>query len=206
MEELVTEGIASGCGTGLFCPDQVINRDAAAVMLLRAKHGSAYQPPTPTPVFTDVSETNFARSWIEELYKEGITAGCNANPLNYCPESPLLRKSMAVFVVQTFNLYAPPPPFTDNKILTRSYGNNANIFNYYDGSSWNEIPPVSVQVDDGIQMAVFNGMLYISHNYTENNVDKGDLMVYDGLYWRNLQVVNSGKITKMVVYNNKLYI
>jgi hypothetical protein len=40
--------------------------------------------------------------WIEQLYNEGITSGCCGG--NYCPENPVTRAQMAVFLVRTFNL------------------------------------------------------------------------------------------------------
>jgi hypothetical protein len=41
---------------------------------------------------------------IEQLYTEGITGGCNTNPLRYCPTDPTNRAAMAVFLTRTFNL------------------------------------------------------------------------------------------------------
>jgi hypothetical protein len=40
----------------------------------------------------------------QQLYAEGITSGCSSSPLKYCPESPVTRAQMAVFLVKTFNL------------------------------------------------------------------------------------------------------
>jgi hypothetical protein len=47
--------------------------------------------------------------WIEEFYGEGITGGCSASPLLYCPASVVSRGQMAVFLVKTFGLvlYGP---------------------------------------------------------------------------------------------------
>jgi hypothetical protein len=46
----------------------------------------------------------FAADWIEDLYARGVTGGCSASPLLYCPGSPTTRGQMAVFLVKTFNL------------------------------------------------------------------------------------------------------
>lgn len=41
-------------------------------------------------------------NWIEQLAREGITAGCR--PTTYCPDVTATRGQMAVFLVRTFNL------------------------------------------------------------------------------------------------------
>ena len=58
-----------------------------------------YVPPACTGIFTDVAcPGGFAVNWIERFYNDGITAGCNAAPLEYCPDNPVTRAQMAVFV------------------------------------------------------------------------------------------------------------
>jgi len=102
IEQLAADGITAGCGNNNYCPNAEVTRDQMAVFLLRAKHGAAYQPPPTTGVFTDVPPSKFAAAWIEQLAAEGITAGCGGG--NYCPESPVTREQMAVFLVRTFEL------------------------------------------------------------------------------------------------------
>jgi hypothetical protein len=108
IEQLFAEGITGGCGGGNYCPDAVVTRAQMAVMLLTAKHGPAYAPPSCTGVFVDVPcgpAPAFAVDWIEELAAEGITAGCGGNA--YCPDSATRRGSMATFLVRTFALQTP---------------------------------------------------------------------------------------------------
>ncbi len=58
-----------------------------------------YTPPACTGVFTDVAcPGGFAVNWIEQFYNDGITSGCNAAPLEYCPDASVTRAQMAVFV------------------------------------------------------------------------------------------------------------
>jgi murein DD-endopeptidase MepM/ murein hydrolase activator NlpD len=102
IKQLAAEGITGGCGAGSYCPEFPVTRAQMAVFLLRAKHGSSYSPPPATGVFNDVPPTYWARAWIEQLAAEGITSGCGS--VNYCPESPVTRDQMAVFLVRTFNL------------------------------------------------------------------------------------------------------
>jgi hypothetical protein len=104
IEQLFAEGITSGCGTNPlgYCPDQVVTRGQMAVFLLRAKHGAGYEPPAATGVFADVPlDHPFAR-WIEELAGEAITGGCATDPARYCPDQPVTRGQMAVFLVRAF--------------------------------------------------------------------------------------------------------
>ena len=102
IEQLASDGITAGCGNGNYCPNATVTRDQMAVFLLRAKYGSGYSPPAATGVFGDVPVGYWAAGWIEQLAAEGITAGCGGG--NYCPESPVPRDQMAVFLVRTFSL------------------------------------------------------------------------------------------------------
>ncbi len=50
-------------------------------------------PPPPGNQYAD---------WIEQLYNEGITAGCGApSAKTYCPDRPVTRAEMAVFLLKT---------------------------------------------------------------------------------------------------------
>jgi hypothetical protein len=105
IEKLFTDGITSGCGAGNYCPDNPVTRAQMAIFLLRSKYGAAYLPPAATgTLFADVPSTYWAANWIEKLYAEGVTGGCGTAPLTYCPESPVTRAQMAVFLVRTFSL------------------------------------------------------------------------------------------------------
>jgi len=106
IEQLYEEGITGGCGTNplRYCPESPVTRAQMAVFLLKAEHGTNYNPPSASGIFADVPVTYWAAAWIEQLYNEGITGGCGTNPLRYCPESPVTRAQMAVFLVRTFDL------------------------------------------------------------------------------------------------------
>jgi hypothetical protein len=75
-----------------------------AVFLLRSKYGSAYIPPAvgASTDFSDVQPGYWAAAWIKQLVAEGITTGCGIAV--YCPEAPVNRAQMAVFLVRTFQL------------------------------------------------------------------------------------------------------
>ena len=48
--------------------------------------------------------------WIESLWTDGFTAGCNASPLAYCPERQHTRAEGSVFFLRIMNgpSYEPP--------------------------------------------------------------------------------------------------
>ncbi|MBL8062230.1 MAG: PQQ-dependent sugar dehydrogenase [Anaerolineales bacterium] len=101
IKQLAAEAITSGCGSGVFCPDDSVTRAQMAVFLLKAKHGSSYTPPDVSATFSDTSG-HWAEDWIEQLAVEAITGGCAV--ALYCPENPVTRDQMAVFLVKAFNL------------------------------------------------------------------------------------------------------
>ena len=104
IKQLAAEGITSGCGNGNYCPDSSVTRAQMSIFLLRSKHGLSYSPPAvgSSTGFGDVQPDYWAAKWIKQLVAESITAGCGSG--NYCPESPVTRAQMAIFLVRTFNL------------------------------------------------------------------------------------------------------
>jgi uncharacterized delta-60 repeat protein len=104
IKQLAAEGITSGCGGGNYCPEQSVTRAQMAVFLLKSKHGAGYVPPAvgSSTGFGDVPPDYWAAAFIKQLVIEGITAGCGNG--NYCPEQPVTRAQMAVFLVRTFGL------------------------------------------------------------------------------------------------------
>jgi hypothetical protein len=104
IEQLAAEGVTAGCGGGNYCPSSPVRRDQMAAFLLRTEHGSGYAPPACTGVFDDTPCPGPFTDWIEQLYAEQITGGCQASPLLYCPASSNTRGQMATFLVKTFQL------------------------------------------------------------------------------------------------------
>ncbi len=109
IEQLSAEGITGGCGGGNYCPDNPVTRQQMAAFLLKTRHGSAYVPPACVGLFGDVACPSLFADWIEDLYNQEITGGCQASPLLYCPTNANTRGQMAVFLVKTFGLllYGP---------------------------------------------------------------------------------------------------
>jgi hypothetical protein len=111
--KIFNAGITAGCSKSplKYCPTSPVTRAQMAIFLLKSKLGSGYTPPPATGIFDDVPVGSFAEPWIEDLYNRGITAGCQKNPLRYCPTSPVTRWQMAIFLLKTKlgSGYTPPP-------------------------------------------------------------------------------------------------
>jgi S-layer homology domain len=60
--------------------------------------------------FADVPMTDFGFQYIEALAASGITGGCGGG--NFCPESSVNRRQMAIFLAKALGLHwsASPPP------------------------------------------------------------------------------------------------
>ncbi len=61
--------------------------------------------------FSDVPPSGFAWRYVESVAGAGVTAGCGATPAVYCPEAPVSRAQMAVFVLKSLEGpgWTPPP-------------------------------------------------------------------------------------------------
>ena len=109
IETLVRKKITAGCGAGDFCPEALVTRAQAAVLLLKAAFGASYMPPGATgTIFADVPLGSFADRWIEDLSRRGISTGCGGG--NYCPSTPVRRDQMAVLLLKAEHgsSYTPP--------------------------------------------------------------------------------------------------
>ena len=105
VDALEAEGVfeGTGCGEGLFCPDDRIHRWVMAVWMVRvlddgdpAGSGSSR--------FADVDAGMWWASYVERLAELEVTAGCATGPLRFCPDDPVTRGQMAAFLVRAFGL------------------------------------------------------------------------------------------------------
>lgn len=69
----------------------IVNQSSNTVSVLRN---------TATPIFTDVPFSHFANFFIEILFRSGISGGCSTNPLLFCPDAPVTRAQMAIFILR----------------------------------------------------------------------------------------------------------
>ena len=114
IEILYANGLTAGCVTSppKFCPDQIMDRAQSAVFMLRGSLGVSYTPPaTASHIFADNwSPGLWAEKWAEGMYNEGMTAGCVASPLKFCPWDLTPREQAAIFGLRLKhgNNYQPP--------------------------------------------------------------------------------------------------
>jgi hypothetical protein len=64
-------------------------------------------PPPAMATFNDVPTGHPFFQFVEALAASGITAGCGAAPPLYCPDAPLTRGQMAVFLAKALGLHFP---------------------------------------------------------------------------------------------------
>jgi len=62
-------------------------------------------PPSDLPIFDDVPPDDAAYAFVQALATSGITAGCSED--NFCPDAPLTRRQMAVFLAKALGLHWP---------------------------------------------------------------------------------------------------
>ena len=110
IESLYNASVTGGCATSplVYCPGSSVTRAQMAIFLEKGIHGSTFSPINVAPTFTD-TVGHWAEDWIEALKSDGVTGGCGSNI--YCPESPVTRAQMAVFLLKAKHgsSYSPPP-------------------------------------------------------------------------------------------------
>ena len=107
LNVLEVRGVLAGtqCAPGRICPDLPISRATVAVWLGRAV--TASEPPAvAVSRFTDVDAEDWQAAHIERLADLGVTEGCAADSLSYCPDRVVTRAEMAAFLVRAFDLPA----------------------------------------------------------------------------------------------------
>jgi S-layer homology domain len=62
-------------------------------------------PAPATATFADVPTSDFGFQFVEALAASGITGGCGGS--NYCPDSPVTRRQMAIFLAKALGLHWP---------------------------------------------------------------------------------------------------
>ena len=95
VERLAELEVTLGCSLepARFCPYGVVTRAQMASFLVRAFDLAPGDPAG----FEDTADT-FSPPDIDALYASGITRGCSADPLLYCPYRDTIRGEMASFL------------------------------------------------------------------------------------------------------------
>jgi hypothetical protein len=111
IETIFHRGVTGGCAAGTYCSSGSTTREQMAAFVLVSKEGAGYQPPACSPpnVFADVPDSSPFCRFIEELARRGVVGGCGQDPPRYCPQGPVTREQMAVFVLRTLDPALSPP-------------------------------------------------------------------------------------------------
>jgi hypothetical protein len=111
--------VTRSCGGGNYCPSATVSRAEMAVTIVRGIHGPDFVPPAAVGIFADVtiSDTDTTADYIEQLFNDGVVAGCAVGPPRlYCPDQLVNRAQMSVFITKGILLPPVIPPtgyFTD---------------------------------------------------------------------------------------------
>jgi hypothetical protein len=116
IQKLRDLGVTSSCGATpagpIYCPNDPVTRGQMAVFVIRDRFGSSTGFTYPSaPLFTDVPTTNTFFPWIQKMKQIGITSSCGTTLVGqlYCPDDPVTREQMAVFLMRgAFNQLLPP--------------------------------------------------------------------------------------------------
>ena len=99
LERLADLGVVEPYEDGTFRPSESLTRRDMAVFLTRAfAHISLVAEPT--GAFEDVSADAAGAAEVEAILAAGITRGCSAEPMRYCPEESVTRAQMASFLIR----------------------------------------------------------------------------------------------------------
>jgi S-layer family protein len=109
VETLLHHGVTGGCTASTYCPGATTTRAQMAAFALVANDGPSRTPPAcgGIPMFADVPASSPFCPWVEELARRGAIGGCGGG--NYCPDAPVSRDQLAVFVLRTADPALAPP-------------------------------------------------------------------------------------------------
>jgi hypothetical protein len=99
IQKMQDLGIGLPCSLTQYCPDSAVTRGIMSVLIIRSRFGVSIPTNYPTtPYFTDVPASHPYFPWTQKMKQLGITSGCSAT--TYCPDDPVTRGQMAVFIIR----------------------------------------------------------------------------------------------------------
>ncbi len=111
VEHIARLGVTTGYPDGSYRPTQPITRAQMAVFLVRALDLDPVDKLAGR--FDDVDLEAWYAPYIERIARLGISVGCNPRGTDYCPDDPVTRSQMALFLQRAFKL-----PDADNDAPT----------------------------------------------------------------------------------------
>ena len=99
LERLADRGVVESYEDGTFRPSEPLTRRDMAVFLTRA---FAHISPAAEPAgaFEDMAADAPGAAEVEAILAAGVTRGCSAEPMRYCPEESVTRAQMASFLIR----------------------------------------------------------------------------------------------------------
>ena len=99
LERLAALGVVEPYEDGAFRPSEPLTRRDMAVFLARA---FAHISPVAEPAgaFEDMPADAAGAAEVEAILAAGVTRGCSAEPMLYCPEESVTRAQMASFLTR----------------------------------------------------------------------------------------------------------
>ncbi len=82
-----------------------VGDDSLRFLGFKVRYRLQVSPAPATATFTDVPTDHPFFQFVEALADSGITSGCGAD--TFCPDSPLTRGQMAVFLAKALGLHFP---------------------------------------------------------------------------------------------------
>jgi hypothetical protein len=102
---LSARGVTLGCGTGVYCPDELVTRQQMAAFIIRAV-GLPNPPMPPFQRFSDVGPSNTFYKFIDQMAVKQITLGWTATTYN--PLEVVTHGQMAAFIMRARGEFTPP--------------------------------------------------------------------------------------------------
>jgi len=105
-----------------YCPDDPLSRAEISVFVDRGNHGPDFEPLWEEEiVFTDVQPDEWFYRWVNVLWEDGNTSGCQLEEMLYCPLNYHTRAEGAVYFLRLMHGSDFEPPeaegiFTDAPI------------------------------------------------------------------------------------------
>ena len=99
LERLADLGVVEPYEDGTFRPSEPLTRRDMAVFLTRAFARIAPVAEL-AGAFEDVAADAPGAAEVEAILAAGVTRGCSAEPMRYCPEESVTRAQMASFLIR----------------------------------------------------------------------------------------------------------
>jgi hypothetical protein len=102
----VSHQVDAAPGAYMLLWHPLVNANTQKITAARVYYKLQISPDPATATFTDVPVGHPFHRFVEALVAAGITGGCGGG--NYCPDAPVTRGQMAVFLAGALGLHWAP--------------------------------------------------------------------------------------------------